>query len=81
MEVKIGENNGVSQNQSPACPVCGNPLSLRIAKGRKSNKPFIMLMCVIDGRHFRGFIGDRSYIQQVMNQIDSKARMQECVNR
>ena len=38
------------------CPICANPLSIRMAKGRKSNKLFIMLVCPLDGRHFRGFI-------------------------
>lgn len=40
------------------CPVCSKPLSVTVAKGRKSNKPFIMLKCDVDGRHFRGFITD-----------------------
>ncbi len=47
-------------NEIP-CLVCHGPLSLRLARGRKSGKPSIMLICPSDGRHFRGFISDRSY--------------------
>jgi hypothetical protein len=48
------------------CPICLNPLSIRMAKGRKSNKPFIMLVCSLDGRHFRGFITDQGYINKIL---------------
>ena len=50
------------------CPICTNMLSVRIARGRKSNKPFIMLKCDIDGRHFRGFITDQYYVNKVLNE-------------
>ena len=49
------------------CPVCGNSLSVRMAKGRKSNKPSIMLVCQQDGRHFRGFITDQQYVKTVLS--------------
>lgn len=48
------------------CPVCSKPLSVTVAKGRKSNKPFIMLKCDVDGRHFRGFITDQPYVKRVL---------------
>jgi hypothetical protein len=48
------------------CPVCLNPLSIRTARGRTSNKPFIMLVCPKDGRHFRAFITDQDYIKNVL---------------
>ena len=47
------------------CPVCSKPLSVTVAKGRKSNKPFIMLKCDIDGRHFRGFITDQGFVRRI----------------
>jgi len=47
------------------CPVCSNPLSVTVAKGRKSNKPFIMLKCEQDGRHFRGFITDQDFVRRI----------------
>ena len=52
-------------NEIP-CLVCHGPLSLRLARGRKSGKPSIMLICPTDGRHFRGFISDRAYVGQVL---------------
>jgi len=54
------------------CPICSNPLSVRIARGRKSNKSFIMLKCPKDGRHFRGFITDQEYVNRVFHEIESK---------
>ena len=54
------------------CPICSNPLSVKIARGRKSNKPFIMLKCDKDGRHFRGFITDQTYVKKVLNEQLSK---------
>ncbi len=48
------------------CPICSHALSVRAAKGRKSNKPFIMLVCQKDGRHFRGFITDQQYVKKVL---------------
>ncbi len=48
------------------CPLCSNELSVRIAHGRTSNKLFIMLICAKDGRHFRGFISDQTYIKQLL---------------
>ncbi|MFC1917202.1 hypothetical protein ACFLXH_00915 [Chloroflexota bacterium] len=50
------------------CPICSNQLSVRVARGRKSNKPFIMLKCDKDGRHFRGFITDQDYVNRVLNE-------------
>ena len=47
------------------CPVCSKPLSISVAKGRKSNKPFIMLKCEQDGRHFRGFITDQEFVHRI----------------
>jgi len=49
------------------CPICSKSLSVRTAKGRKSNKPFIMLVCQQDGRHFRGFITDQQYVKTVLS--------------
>ena len=53
------------------CPVCGGPLSLRLAMGRKSGKPFIMLICAQDGRHFRGFISHRPFVEEVVNHLEA----------
>ena len=59
-------------NQAP-CPVCSVPLTVRLARGRKSGKPFVMLLCAQDGRHFRAFINDREYVAQVIERVEGKA--------
>ena len=58
------------QNQSIQCPVCGDPLAFQITRSRKSGKPSLMLKCPRDGRHFRGFICDRNYLQQILERIE-----------
>jgi len=50
------------------CPICSNTLSIKLAKGRKGAKPFIMLVCGKDGRHFRGFITDQTYVKRVLGE-------------
>lgn len=50
------------------CPICGTTLAIRPAKGRKSNKPFVMLVCPRDGRHFRGFITDQDFVLKVIGE-------------
>ena len=57
------------------CPVCSKPLSVTVARGRKSNKPFIMLKCNTDGRHFRGFITDQLYVKRILDESNLKTGM------
>ena len=52
--------------------VCRKSLALRLAKGRKSGKPFIMLICPVDGRHFRGFITDQTYVGGVLSLLEGQ---------
>lgn len=52
------------------CLICQQPLTLRLARGRKSGKPFLMLICPSDGRHFRGFINDQEYVRQVLARLE-----------
>ena len=59
----------VKASEAP-CPVCGIDISVRPARGRKSNKPFIMLICPADGRHLRGFITDQAYVNEVANRLE-----------
>ena len=53
------------------CVVCGGPLALRVAHGRESGKPFLMLVCTTDGRHFRAFINDQAYVRGVLDGLES----------
>jgi hypothetical protein len=52
------------------CLICQQPLTMRLARGRKSGKPFLMLICQVDGRHFRGFINDQTYVQRVLARLE-----------
>ncbi len=58
-----------SLNNGIPCLVCGEQLTIRLAKGRKSQKTFLMLICSKDGRHFRGFIDDRGYVDKVLARL------------
>ena len=49
------------------CPICGEAIQMRLAKGRKSGKPSLFLLCPADARHFRGFINDRRYVENVLS--------------
>ena len=61
----------ISLVQGIPCLVCGQQLTIRLAKGRKSQKTFLMLVCSQDGRHFRGFINDRSYVDKVLARLEA----------
>ncbi len=61
--------------QKVQCPVCQRPLTLRLAQGRKSGKTFLMLLCSQDGRHFRGFINDREYVDGVLSRLEGHLAM------
>lgn len=54
------------------CPLCGTGLAVRAAKGRKSGKPFVMLVCPRNGRHFRGFITDQEYVKGVLARAEAQ---------
>ena len=54
------------------CLVCQQPLTLRLVRGRKSGKPFLMLVCPVDGRHFRGFITHRGYVAGVLARLEGQ---------
>ena len=52
------------------CVICGQPLIIGLAKGRKSGKTFVGLRCK-QGRHFRGFIYDRDYVDGVLARLEA----------
>lgn len=63
--------------QGISCLVCGETLSIRPATGRKSGKPFIMLICGTSGKHFRGFITDQIYVAEVMGRIEGRLKYED----
>jgi hypothetical protein len=60
------------ENESVPCPVCSTGLIIRLAHGRKSGKPFVMLICPKDGRHIRAFINDKKFVGAVLAKLQSK---------
>ena len=52
------------------CLVCKEPLRVKLTRGRKSGKPFVMLICSQDGRHFRAFINDQEYVSRVLESAE-----------
>ena len=66
-----GDDTYTPAYREPAIPclVCGDPLMFRLARGRKSGKPFIMLLCARDGRHFRAFVNDKRYVEEVLARL------------
>ena len=61
------------EGQSIPCIVCKGPLTVRLAHGRKSAKPFVMLVCPADGRHFRAFVSDQRYVSQVLERVEGRS--------
>ena len=60
----------VYRDQAPSCLVCASPLTVRPARGRKSGKPSILILCARDGRHFRAFISDKEYVRQILVRLE-----------
>jgi hypothetical protein len=52
------------------CHICQAPLNVKLARGRKSGKPFVMLACPEDGRHIRAFIADRAYVENLIDLVE-----------
>jgi hypothetical protein len=60
------------REQAISCLVCQEPLTVRLARGRKSGKPFVMLTCGRDARHFRAFVNDQEYVRRVLEKLQAK---------
>lgn len=43
----------------------------RLARGRKSGQPFVMLKCRREARHYRAFINDKAYVAQVLERLEA----------
>ena len=55
------------------CPVCASELEVRLARGRKSGKTFLMAVCPKDGRHIRAFINDQDYVRKVLDRAENQS--------
>ena len=61
-----------AQLKNVGCPLCQAPLRFSLASSRraKRQKHFVMLVCPIDARHFRGFISDQSYVSKLIRETE-----------
>ena len=55
------------------CPVCGIGLEVRLARGRRSGKAFLMAVCPKDGRHIRAFINDQEYVRKDLDRAEGQS--------
>ena len=62
-----------SDTRGLKCHICLKPLSVRLARGRKSGKPFVMLVCPSDGRHMRAFVADADYVGRIIERLEATA--------
>ena len=53
-----------------SCHICQAALKVKLARGRKSGKPFVMLACPEDGRHIRAFVADRTYVENLIGLVE-----------
>ena len=51
--------------KSIPCPICGGRVNLTLHTRKQSGKPFLMLLCQVDSRHYRAFINDETYVKNV----------------
>ncbi len=64
---------GANASRGLRCHICQTSLSVRLARGRKSGKPFVMLVCSSDGRHMRAFVADADYVSNVIEHLEATA--------
>ena len=50
------------------CPICGGAMKIGVTTNR-NGKHAIGVHCPADGRHFRGFINHKPYVEEVLSQI------------
>ena len=65
--------NRATDGASLTCHLCGSDLGVRVARGRKSGKPFVMFWCPVDGRHIRAFVADKGYVTKVLDRLEAKS--------
>ena len=55
-----------------ACPICGGDMKISVTTNR-NGKHAIGVHCPQDGRHFRGFINHKPYVEEVLRGISMAA--------
>ena len=54
----------------PNCLVCDRQISMELRKNERNGRPFLMLVCPVDGAHFRAFINEREYVAQIVKRLE-----------
>ena len=54
------------------CPVCQASMNLKPCRG-KTGKSSLMFICPKNGRHFRAFIADQTYVADVLAHLEGLA--------
>ena len=52
------------------CWICGETLDFNLARGRKSGKPYLSLVCPRDPRHCRLFCHDREVVSKIQRRLE-----------
>ena len=55
---------------SVLCLICSQPLAVDLCKNRKTSKPSITLYCPENPSHFRAFIHEKEYVDQVLERLE-----------
>ncbi|HVA21770.1 MAG TPA: hypothetical protein VNN74_06725 [Candidatus Micrarchaeia archaeon] len=55
-----------------ACPICGTAMRVTVTTNR-NGKHAIGVHCPDDGRHFRGFINHKPYVEAVLGEAVAEA--------
>lgn len=53
-----------------SCPVCQSKVSLEPKRHPKRDEPYLMMVCVKSGSHFRAFINDQGFIARMIKEIE-----------
>ena len=71
--IRSGDGMITQDTRGLKCHICRKSLSVRLARGRRSGKPFVMLVCPSDGRHLRAFVADANYVSNVIERLEATA--------
>ena len=66
----------MSDISTVCCPVCGAVLKVKFSTSKRG-KVSLSLACPNDGRHFRGFINDRTYVDGVLSRLEGHTPLKE----
>lgn len=51
------------------CPVCKHKLDIGLRQNERNERFYLMMVCPVDGAHFRAFINDRDYVAKAVKGV------------